>query len=263
MKIIASGASAEEGTAKNAVSILLNAVDETGEKLSMQQIKDVCFNMLDAGQETTGYTMVAMLSALGRDPAAMQALRDEQAKIITTHGPELTSAALQDMHFADAVIKEALRNASPEPADRMRSITVIGVKKALKTFTLGGYRIPEGYTIITNAAYTNQHGQRWDAKPESSPLSRKKFCPARWLSEQIGDNSSSTTRTDFMPFATGPRACIGAFLAVAELKVALAVLARGYDFSLIREGADEEVKWKSDPFPYPLNNLPIKVTKRL
>ena len=44
--------SSEEGVAPNVVSILLNSVDEMGEKITMEQIKDVSFNMLDAGQES-------------------------------------------------------------------------------------------------------------------------------------------------------------------------------------------------------------------
>ena len=141
-----------------------------------------------------------MLLALARDPAALEQLRAEQEKVVATHGTEITLAALQDMSFADAVVKEVLRNASPEPSDRMRSVTVIGVKKALKDFELGGFHISEGTTIITNSAYMSHNDPRWQGAPLDSPMAKTKFCPARWLTE-----AGKAPGGDFMPFAAGPR----------------------------------------------------------
>ena len=247
-----------EGKAKNVIAVLRNAVDETGEKLSSDQIKDISFNMLDAGMETTGCTLAALLSALARDPVSMKALRDEQEVIIKKHGRQLTSVALQEMTFADAAIKEILRNASPS-SDRMRSITVIGVKKALKSFELGGYQIPAGYTIITNSAFLNQHDSRWEGESPESPKAPQKFCPMRWLSGTgSGSGSGSGSDGEFMPFATGPRACIGSSLAIAELKVALAVLSRDYSWELLTADPNPGAGWKSDPFPAPSDGLPLR-----
>ena len=46
------------------------------------------------------------------------------------------------MVYTEAVIKEALRNATPF-SDRARGITVFILQRAVKTFELGGYRVPE------------------------------------------------------------------------------------------------------------------------
>jgi Cytochrome P450 len=52
------------------------------------------------------------------------------------------------------------------------------------------------------------------------------FQPERWLSEQ-------TMPSEFIPLGAGPRYCLGANLAYAEMKVFLAEMAMTIDFSLI------------------------------
>jgi len=46
-------------------------------------------------------------------------------------------------------------------------------------------------------------------------------------------------------FGAGRRSCLGASLAMADLKVLLAVLGRGYSFQL----ADASIQWQEFPFP--------------
>jgi retinoid hydroxylase len=263
LRVRADSGPADEGRAKTVAAILLSAVDDVGEQLSLEQIKDVCFNMLDAGQDTTGCVLSSILLSLATDPPALAALRAEQAAVAAAHGPALTDAALRAMPFADAVIREALRNASPAPADRMRSVVVINVKRALRDFELGGYLIPAGYTILGNSARAAHTDPRWEGL-DGTPLDKRRFCPARWLAGAAGGAGADPSAPaaapgpdPFQPFALGPRACVGSALATAQLKVALAVLARGYEWA--RPGGPESPppRWKTDPFPYPEDLLPL------
>lgn len=52
------------------------------------------------------------------------------------------------------------------------------------------------------------------------------------------------------------RFCIGAPLAMAEMKVVLAVLARGY-----KAVADTNTEWSTIPMPQPKNGLPLTVAR--
>ena len=258
---------AVDGRARTIAAILLSAVDGTGDQLSLEQIKDVCFNMLDAGHDTTGCVLSSLLLSLADDPAALAALRAEQAAVAAAHGPALTDAALRAMPFADAAIREALRNASPAPADRMRSVVVINVKKALRDFELGGFRVPAGYTVIGNSARAAHSDSRWEGL-DGTPLDKRRFCPARWLSESAAAPAGSQGAPaapgpdPFQPFALGPRACVGSALATAELKVALAVLARGYEWERAEGPGAPPPRWKTDPFPYPDDLLPLTFRRR-
>ena len=242
----------EEGRARTAAAVLLSAVDSNCDRLSLEQIKDVAFNMLDAGQDTTGCVLSSALLSLARDESALAALREEQAAVIAAHGTALSDAALRSMPYADAVIREALRNASPAPADRMRSVVVINVKKALRDFEIGGFRVPAGYTVIGNSARAVHTDPRWEGL-DGTLLDKRRFCPARWLSP----TAAPAEPEPFQPFALGPRACIGSALALAELKAALAVLARGYAWRLAAAPGAPPPRWKSDPFPYPEDRLPL------
>jgi cytochrome P450 len=68
---------------------------------------------------------------------------------MATHGPSLTDAALKAMPYTEAIIKEILRNATPF-GDRARAVAVFIVQTALRPFELGGYRVPQGWTVIGN-----------------------------------------------------------------------------------------------------------------
>lgn len=58
-----------------------------------------------------------------------------------------------------------------------------------------------------------------------------------------------------MPFGHGPRHCLGVHLANAEMKVFLALWARGYDVA-----ADTDTEWRFAVGRVPLNGLPMTVT---
>jgi hypothetical protein len=201
-------------------------------------VQDVTYNLLDAGQETTSRLLAALLVILAKDTRVMQKLRDEQKvrgrgheadedmwcseggqaelgpravrwqDVMARHGAALSDASLRDMSYAEAVIKEALRNATPF-ADRPRGIAVFIVQRALKTFELGGYRIPEarvrggrgacasassnqcadgrcpvqGWTVVGNLFQTMQSDPRW--KDAEGHLAPNNFYPERWLIPEV------------------------------------------------------------------------------
>jgi cytochrome P450 len=54
-------------------------------------------------------TLTNILANLHNHPAAMQQLRSEQQALVARHGPYLSTAVLQEMPYAEAVIRETLR----------------------------------------------------------------------------------------------------------------------------------------------------------
>ena len=54
---------------------------------------------------------------------------------------------------------------------------------------------------------------------------------------------NDTKSTEYMPFGVGPRYCLGANLALAEMKVFLALFARHLDFDMTNT-TPENVEWK-------------------
>ena len=81
----------------------------------------------------------------------------------------------------------------------------------------------------------------------------KGFKPERWLDDK-------TKPADWMAFGVGPRYCLGANFALAEMKVFLALFAQRVDFNLTNTTADN-VEWKKlSIIPKPKDGALISVT---
>lgn len=79
-------------------------------------------------------------------------------------------------------------------------------------------------------------------------LSHPLLC--RWLSpDGVGKAGG------WIPFGAGARMCLGYPLALAEMKMFLALLVRRYSWQLLQP--DE--KWSTFPLALPLQGLPIRV----
>jgi cytochrome P450 len=66
---------------------------------------------------------------------------------------------------------------------------------------------------------------------------RTGFEPERWMSEE-------TAPTEFIPFGASHRYCLGANLAMAEMRVFLASLARKIDFDLATITPESKIEWR-------------------
>jgi hypothetical protein len=80
----------------------------------------------------------------------------------------------------------------------------------------------------------------------------KGFKPERWLNE-------ATKPTEYLPFGYGPRFCLGYNLAMAEMKVFLALFARRVDFDLVNMSSDHVTWKKASIIPKPEDGAVISV----
>lgn len=149
-------------------------------------------------------------------------LRDELITLITA-GHETTATAITwgvellvrnpavmataregDEDYLDALVKEILRLRSPVP--------IGGGRKVIEPFQIGRWTLPPGVGIFVNA-YAVHHDPEIYPDPAA-------FRPQRFL-DQPADGYS------FLPFGGGAHRCVGAALALLEIKVVLReILAR-------------------------------------
>ncbi|WIA13789.1 hypothetical protein OEZ85_007337 [Tetradesmus obliquus] len=62
-----------------------------------------------------------------------------------------------------------------------------------------------------------------------------------------------------MPFGHAPRYCVGAMLALSEMKTFLALLLRGYDFA-----CDADTTWAPGALgKVPRNGLPMQISRKV
>lgn len=115
----------------------------------------------------------------------------------------------------DAVINEALRIMPPVPRIERRAATDCFLGKNNELF------IEKGTLIIIPV-----HAIQRDADNYYKP---DEFLPERFLPE----NSDKLNHNAFLPFADGPRNCIGARFAIMEIKILLFKLFRRYKFEVV------------------------------
>ncbi|WIA16755.1 hypothetical protein OEZ85_013407 [Tetradesmus obliquus] len=218
---------------------LVAAVDEQGNRLTDQEITHNLLLVLLAGHDTSSTTLTRALANLQDHPRVLQRLRQEQQQVVARHGGRISSDALKDMRYADAVVRETLRR---DP--------VVGavIRVATRDFELGGYGVPAGTNVLLPLRTLAETDPRWLHSP--GDMAPAAFNPDRMMTPE------GAKPGQLMPFGGGARYCLGAALAMAEMKTFLALLARQYAFQ-----ADTATEWKPALGYYPANGLPLVLSQ--
>jgi cytochrome P450 len=195
------------GDRGDVVSALLAASDEPG-GLTAGEVHDHVMTLLLAGHETTASTLSWALYLLGGHPSAQQRL---QAEADALGDRAIGASDLPGLRYTRAVISEATRLYPPA--------WIIG-RTVTASLTLDGWRLPTG-SIAAVSPLLLHHDPRWYPDPD-------RFDPERWLGSQ-----SPVPRHAFLPFGTGPRACIGEQFAWSEAVAVLVTLARSWTFEAV------------------------------
>jgi retinoid hydroxylase len=218
----------------------------SGRKLTRRQVIDNAMLLLLAGSETSASTLANCMLFLGLQKDTWNKLVQEQRAMQEKYGDELTKEALdKDCPYLEGVIKESMR---------LKPVSG-GIPRVTKeTVIVDGLQIPKGWVVNWSIGLTHELDPKSYQVDRSHMDVLKGFRPERWLDE-------STAPDDFIPLGAGPRYCLGANLAYAEMKVFLAVLARKLDFELA--GQTDKLKWKRmSIIPKVVDGVPVKVEAR-
>lgn len=193
------------------LAMLMDARDkETGSPMSDKQLIDEVMTLIVAGHETTASGLNWTWYLLSQNPEAEKKLH---AEIDAT--PEKPAPSLADMEqlaYTRNVVDEALRL---YPPGWLLSRRTIGPD------TLSGYQVPAGTDVFLCLYLLHRHPRYWK-EPEA-------FRPERFDAE----HEAERPRFAYMPFAAGPRHCIGETLALYEMYVHLYKVARRYRLSYV------------------------------
>lgn len=168
--------------------------------LSAAAVRDELATLIMSGYETTADALTWTLFLLGTHPQVEAALRQ-------------SLAAENEPSLLDAVVKESLRLYPP---------AWVTSRVAVEDSRLGDFDVPAGTTVAVSQWVTHRDG-RWYPDPQ-------RFLPERWLGEP-------PPRHAFIPYGSGPRACIGAALATQELTGILRCVLRKTRLSLVKADA--------------------------
>jgi cytochrome P450 len=191
------------------VTMLAHASRTQGDEFDDRSLRDQILTLFFAGHETSATSLSWIHYLLSQHSAVRARVRHEVERVIGTRVP--TGADLDGLQYTEQVINESLRLYSP-----IHSISRV----ALEEGTLGGYTIPQGATIYVSLYATHRLPQFW---PDPDRFDPERFAP---------DAVAQRPRFAFIPFAAGHRNCIGGTAAIAELKLAIALLAQRYELDL-------------------------------
>ncbi|KAK1993525.1 cytochrome P450 [Colletotrichum falcatum] len=182
------------------------AESEAQEKsdLTADHIKAEAGNLIVAGSDTTSVTLTYLVWAVLKKPDLQARLEAELVDI----GDDFDDATLERLPLLNAVIEETLRLYGAAPGNLPRSVPLGGA-------TLGGYFIPEG-TVVETQAYTLHRNP--DVYPD--PL---RFDENRFLIPNLVTREQKQLLT---PWGAGTRTCLGVHLARMELRLATAIFFR-------------------------------------
>ncbi len=218
------------------LSLLLQARDEDGGRMTDRQLRDEAMTLFLAGHETTALALSWTWYLLAQNPNAEAKLFAEIDDVL--QGREPTAADVPRLKYTESVILESMRLYPPA--------YLVG-REATVDCELGGYAIPRGMTLMM-PEWVVQRDPRFFPEPEQ-------FRPERWQEEPI----KQMPKFAYFPFGGGPRLCIGNTFAMMEMALVLAVIAQRCHFR-IQPGA------VVTPLPTftlrPLNGIPAIIAKR-
>ena len=211
-RMIAERRAAPEGHA-DLMDMLMRATDETGtERMNDQQLRDEVMTLVAAGHETTSNALTWTLMLLGRHPAVERKLHAELTRALEGRAPGF--ADLEALQYTEQVLHESMRLFPP---------VWMVERVALADDQLGepAYDIPAG-TIVGVCTWTLHRRPSLWPNPEA-------FDPERFTPERV----AARPRYAYVPFAAGPRTCIGNAFAMMEAKLLLASIVQRYRLELV------------------------------
>lgn len=276
---------AEKETSRLTIDLILSAIrdghsvfsnptrslDQVNLNLATDQVK----TLLLGGHDTSAATLSYVVCLLSQHPEILSRLRAEHSHLVdptktrdeTIRDLTASPSLLTNLPYTMAVIKETMRLYPTSATARVLSPT-----SAIQTITTSHnpgaslpLSIPGTELNIYIAAYMVHH----NADHFSDPYS---FIPDRFLPDSEYAKAHPFPSYAWRPFEKGPRACIGIEFALVEMKLALVMLMREFDFEprypkdarRAPQSVGGEVFYQTMEFAAkPIGGMPVGVKRRM
>ena len=193
------------------LAMLMAARDkESGEPMGERELIDEVMTLIVAGHETTASGLNWTWYLLSQHPQIEARLHAEVDGTAPLAAPSL--AEMESLSYTQQVINEALRLYPPGWVLSRRTI---------EADVLGGYPVPPRTDVLLPLYLVHRHPRFW-RDPD-------RFWPERFAPE----HEAERPRFAYMPFAAGPRHCIGETFALYEMLMHLYKVARRYRLTYV------------------------------
>ncbi|XP_035672840.1 aromatase-like [Branchiostoma floridae] len=199
--------------------------EERGE-VSPAHVQQCVLEMLLAGTDTSSVSMYYLLVSVAENPQVELKVLEEMRDILGERDP--TKADLPQLVYLEQVIKEAMR---------IKPVGPVIMRQAKEDDRIDGIETPAGTNIILNLADMHRRQDNFPAPDDFNP--------------QHFDNKDF--KGEYVPFGTGPKGCIGQFLAMIEMKAIMCTLLRKYHLRAIPGESLEGIETHWDIAQQPVN----------
>jgi sterol 14alpha-demethylase len=183
----------------------MDASYKDGRTLSDDEITGMLIAMLFAGHHTSSATLAWSILELTANPDLCLSLAEELEVRFGRDGP-VSFEALKETGQLDSVVREVLRLHPP---------LMMLIRKAIRHFDYGTYRVPRGSFAITSPPVSHALAEYF---PEPS-----RFEPDRHLPGQHPNLYS------YVPFGGGHHRCPGMRFGLQQIKATLSILLRQFE----------------------------------
>ncbi len=194
------------GDRRDLLSMFMLAEDEdTGERMTDKQLRDEVLTMLMAGHETSANVLTWTWYLLSQHPDVEAKLAAELREVLDGRMPAMHD--LSRLTYAEMVLQESMR---------IYPAIYSFHRNAIREDEIRGYAIAPGQVLSISPYVVHRHPEFW---PDAEQFDSERFTP---------DRVAERHRFAYIPFAAGPRLCIGNRFALAEMQLILATVAQRY-----------------------------------
>jgi cytochrome P450 len=209
---------------------------ETDEPMSDKELIDEVLTLIVAGHETTAAALTWTWYLVSQHPDSAERLAAEADAACADEVMGLDAA--EAMSFTHQVLQESLRLYPPG---------WLITRRAIEADELGGYTIAPRTDVFISPYMLHRHPEFWsDAEA---------FRPERFA----GPDADERHKFAYIPFAVGPRHCIGENIAMFEMLVHMRTMARRFR---LERATDEPIEFEAQINLRPRSNLMMTVAIR-
>lgn len=191
------------------LSLLMTAQDEKGNFLNDEELLGQLLSLLFTGNESTAASIAWSWYEVYRNSKIKEKLLEE----INNLGDSPEPLSLFNLPYLSAVCNETLRK---------YPVTMFMIPRIVKNTTeINGYQLDKGM-LVTVGTYILHHREDIYDQPEE-------FKPERFIEHRFSS-------FEFLPFGRGMRGCIGADIALYQMKLTLATIISHHRLELTNYG---------------------------
>ena len=192
---------------------MMSASDSSDSGVTDTEVAGNVLTMLLAGEDTTANTLAWMIYLLHRHPDALAQARAEVMAVAGTF-EQFDPQCMASLDYLEACAHETMR---------LKPVAPFQAVEALRDTTIGDVHVPRG-TVVWCV-------MRADSVSDSHFPDAAAFKPERWLGDAAAASPLSSAKRVSMPFGAGPRVCPGRYLALLEIKMAMAMLLAHFEIA--------------------------------